>query len=510
MGDYPLKPYLEYQLLAFNTTPLDFTAIDAFLAAYPQSLLADRVKSSLLFTLAEHQQWQDFNRYYTAGFSSSAMQCRSLLARHHTGDAAALDEAVALWAVGQSQPEACDPLFSLLEKNKKITRQARWQRFDQAINNNKIALAKYVQRSMSKEQQVNANLYLAVQANPSLITQNAKFMAASPEIQQIIAYGISHLAQKNPQQAWAHWEKYEAQRLFDATLATQTKQRVIKQLTRNGFFDEAQQLLSYSHSLRETSTVEELLRENLEQMDWQALATNIELLPQTDRQTDRWQYWHARSHQELKTESVDATLIYQELAKKRSWYGFLAADLVKANYKLEDASTPADPNIKAHIANNGAMRRAYELWAIGEKQQARAEWYYGLKAFSTDEILAAGELARDWGWYNSGIVAMITGNLWDHLTLRFPLAYTGEIAEASANTQLDQALIFAIARQESAFAADVVSHAGARGLMQLMPATAKEQAKASGIKKPHHQWPVYPWAQYSIRQCLLGWLTWAI
>ena len=140
------------------------------------------------------------------------------------------------------------------------------------------------------------------------------------------------------------------------------------------------------------------------------------------------------------------------------------------------------------------MARARELWLIGEKNLARVEWYYGLKTFDTEQVIAAGELARDWGWYNSGIVAMITGNLWDHLSLRFPLAYNDAIAQAAINTQLDKALIFAIARQESAFAEDAQSHAGARGLMQLMPATAKQQAANSGVKnhttadlfKPEH------------------------
>ncbi|MGH6954995.1 MAG: lytic transglycosylase domain-containing protein [Alphaproteobacteria bacterium] len=46
---------------------------------------------------------------------------------------------------------------------------------------------------------------------------------------------------------------------------------------------------------------------------------------------------------------------------------------------------------------------------------------------------------------------------------------------------LEHALVLAIARQESAFDPEAVSGSGARGLMQIMPATAKQVAKQSGL-----------------------------
>ena len=47
--------------------------------------------------------------------------------------------------------------------------------------------------------------------------------------------------------------------------------------------------------------------------------------------------------------------------------------------------------------------------------------------------------------------------------------------------RVERAMVFAIARQESVFDPKAQSHAGARGLMQLMPATAKRTAKRFGL-----------------------------
>ena len=46
---------------------------------------------------------------------------------------------------------------------------------------------------------------------------------------------------------------------------------------------------------------------------------------------------------------------------------------------------------------------------------------------------------------------------------------------------IDMAAIYAITRTESRFQTDAISSSGARGLMQLMPATAKETAKKIGV-----------------------------
>ena len=61
-----------------------------------------------------------------------------------------------------------------------------------------------------------------------------------------------------------------------------------------------------------------------------------------------------------------------------------------------------------------------------------------------------------------------------------PIKFSGTIANAAKRNELDPALLSAVIRQESGFAPRAVSSAGAMGLMQLMPETAREL----GVRDP--------------------------
>lgn len=68
------------------------------------------------------------------------------------------------------------------------------------------------------------------------------------------------------------------------------------------------------------------------------------------------------------------------------------------------------------------------------------------------------------------------------LKTRYKLAYQQEILAAAAEFQVDPYLVSAVIYCESGYRAAAVSSAGAVGLMQLMPATAKEAAEELGME----------------------------
>jgi soluble lytic murein transglycosylase len=65
----------------------------------------------------------------------------------------------------------------------------------------------------------------------------------------------------------------------------------------------------------------------------------------------------------------------------------------------------------------------------------------------------------------------------EDLRICYPLAYAALVSEVSAGTGMDRDTLYGLIRTESLFMPDAVSSAGAVGLTQLMPETARETAR---------------------------------
>ncbi len=92
------------------------------------------------------------------------------------------------------------------------------------------------------------------------------------------------------------------------------------------------------------------------------------------------------------------------------------------------------------------------------------------------------EYANQQGWFDLGVDGSIIAKAWNHIALRLPNAYQNyfDIAlmplPAKIDNSVTKTFAMAIARQESAWNPMAQSSANARGLMQLLPNTAKATA----------------------------------
>lgn len=204
--------------------------------------------------------------------------------------------------------------------------------------------------------------------------------------------------------------------------------------------------------------------------------TGLSSLP--DSVSQAW-YWLGKSREALGNEK-GAKQAFTEAARYGTiYYGLLArGELGLAPVALRDM-----PNVRANdtVFNNNEIVRAVMLLAEAGHADYAAPL---LRSFvsgltSGGELLLAARLAQKIDAHHLAIsIADIADRRGSPLDL-FSFPKDGLPSQHLA--QIDKAAIYAITRQESHFQVDAVSSSGARGLMQLMPATAKETAKKAGI-----------------------------
>ncbi|WP_439134159.1 transglycosylase SLT domain-containing protein [Pseudomaricurvus sp.] len=486
LNTYPLVIYLDYYELQRNLDRRPADEVKHFLESNQNSFLSERLRSSWLKSLARQSRWPEFLEFYTPNITSTELQCQALSARLKQGDRSALQEVAPLWDVAQSQPKECDDLFDQWMKSGGLTQDIAWSRFQKALDAGKTSLAQYISRKLTSPYDALASLSLQLRNSPQTIRQHSRFRGQSSEMQDVILYGLSRYARQDPVRAVKEWQYYDSEQTFNPEKRLKIQEQLAIQLVRKNKQEAADKLMASVPQISDGYVAERLIRESLKRMDWVQVYRYLNQLSQEEQETERWLYWRARALQHMDVKAVganDPQQIYNRLANERSFYGFLAADQLDRPYKLGDIPVNPAPQVLAAVTNNPSMVRAKELYEIGDFLNSNREWYYMGKQFTLkEEHLAAAKLTDQWGWHQKTIISLATVKAWDDLKLRFPLAYNQQYFSAAKKNRVSPLLLLAITRQESAFAATARSPAGAMGLMQLMPQTAKETARKAGVR----------------------------
>ena len=491
LQQYPLYPYLEYNELVKQLDQLTYLQIDQFLEQYNGSYLADSLRKRWLQQLATKEDWQGYKNYYTPDLNATALHCHYLWAQLKTEPtnkhSPLYAKTTTLWNVGKSQPNQCDTLFDQWRGAGHLTPEIAWERHKKAIRRGNHSLGGYISRSMPKAMQPFAELYRRIDRHPQVITKRSLFHENNSMTRDILLRGLTKYAWFNAKYAHTLWQQYSHRYTFTVEEHNRIKVHIATQLARQGDVDQALAIAksadlsaNRSYGNNHANMITSILRELLKQQRWRDITIWIEQLPETKQKSDRWRYWQARSLGQTQASKTQAKRIYKELSAHRSYYGFLAADQIGSDYSFEHRPALINSQTES-IKALPSLQRALELFAIGKMYAARHEWVFGVKYLSSEEHIAAAQLATDWGWNRKAIESMAAAKYWDDLDIRFPLVHSQWVDKAAVQTQLSDTLIYAIARQESSWATDALSPAGAIGLMQLMPNTAKQTTGQMGI-----------------------------
>jgi len=471
LKNYPLYPYLQYQWLRKHLDDND--SILAFLHDYTDSRYAPLLHTKWLTHLGQTQQWPTFIQNYKTS-DNSELQCYFAQAQYQNQQqAAALETAKQFWLSGKSMSTACDSLFETLKTSASFNSDLVWQRFQAALKQNNSQLATQLLPLFAQSDRKMADIWLKLHKKPHQITEPAAWKKSYPDAGILFAHAIVRWLEDDPQAALQAWDSQKKRFKIPADIIADTEKRLGMELAFRHDRRAYPRLSEYAGN--DESAKEWRVRAALSQQNWQDVLSAIDALSQSQKSEDKWQYWQAKALAAT-GQQQQADSIFQAIAKNRSFYAFMAAELLKQDIVLNHQPVLASNKEISQLQNNSEFQAVSELLAIDRRPEATRQWWHAISELDAHQLTVAAKLAEQWQWPSLAIFTVAKANYWDDMALRFPLIYNELIQDNADKQKLDPSLIFALIRQESAFDEFAGSSAGAMGLMQLMPRTAKQIA----------------------------------
>ncbi len=473
--DYPLHPYLHYQWLKNN---LQKTAqIAAFLSTHKDSYYAGALRSQWLDYLAKQERWHEFKQHYQAT-GNVARECQFYWAHYKLGDKQlALVGAKRLWMTGNSRPKSCDGLFFALIMSPAFANDLPWQRFELALAKDNIGLAKYLRGLLGKAEQPNADVWIRVHNNPAIAQDRDFWQSNDPQMGRLFAHSISQMAKTDLDSALTAWDGRNGALAIDPQIEQQIDRKLALALAYkrdNRAYSRLSQLPANDGTVKEWA-----IRAALQEQNWQHVMQALARLTAQEQQTPKWQYWYARAQEATGNKEI-AQLSYAKVADDRSFYGFIAAERINKPYHIAGAPAPYTETELDSLAATPDFAVIREFNFFNLTTEARRQWFFVLNKLSQRQLMLAAKLAQHWQWDQLAIITLAKAGYWDDIALRFPIQYASQINNNASRLGIDPAIIFALIRQESMLDSHALSPAGARGLMQIMPATGQYIASKLG------------------------------
>ena len=481
LKDYPLYADLVFKLAIRNITRTTPEDARQYLSQLDHTPLRKTYLKSWLKKLAAKSRWQNYLSDYEPDLGTR-YECYAANALYETGALEqARQQAEALWLVGKSQPEYCDPVFRYMKQHGHLNDDLVWQRIELAIGKGKTGLVSYLKKQLPASEQEVVQEWLDVRNKPERALKDTYILSQSPRRQQILVYGIKRMALFEADKALKSWQLVRDKVLLDKDDIDEIQRYLALRLTTqriDGAVDQHKRVEYY-----DSKGLEWAIRAALRENDWDAVEKFITALEAMGPLSDRWQYWKARQAGENGDTDMASTL-YHLLAAGRGYHNFLAADQIDLPYAFNNRPLQFTEDELRDLNNHYNVSRAREYYLLDRINEARREWYYLIRQFGDEDRQKLSYIQKQWGWHTQAILTIATADYYDDLSIRFPVMYRQEIEQFSKSNNLDTSWVMALMRQESAFQHDARSSAGARGLMQLMPRTSKYVARLLGTRRP--------------------------
>lgn len=477
--DYPLTPYLNNRIFLSQLSQKNLSQVQNYLKKYDDFPFTTHVFNRYLAQLGAQKAWSEFLVLQPTVPRSEVYQCYFYRAQLAQGrKTIAWQGAKKLWHSGQSVNAACDPLFASWIEAKQRTDGDILDRMLLAFSAYNSSLLNYLKTQLSDKSISQGQMILDLYADPDGVEKFAKQRKVTSFYQSLTRVAFKRLSRKLP---------LEAQKQFLGVVKGQhftgaEIQKLGDYLARHLLYTSDKKAQQWRDKIiiksNNTALIEKRIEREIKNQHWTQVVKWIAILKAEAQKQPRWVFWKAHIA-DMQGKKKIAHQLYTRILGERDFYSVAAAIELNAPIKFRVQSALPKGDIKLGTYQN-IFARIQELLILDKLDAARYEWQHMLNECSPQEIPMFAAYADHRGWHHFGILATVKGKMWDHLNLRFPLAYQWAFNFFSKEHQIAKTTLMAIARQESALFPNAHSRVGARGLMQLMPKTAQQTAQKLG------------------------------
>ena len=493
---HPLAMWVDYWELNNRLTDAQQDELNAFAARWSGTYVEDRLRNDWLLELGRRRDWANFALEYPRFRMNDDREvtCYALLVDHLAGQNVR-EAARTAWLAQREADDGCALMASTLFEAKVFSPALVWRKARLAIDASRPRTARLAVELVQPN---------AAKSLDDVLDSPARYLARRATASgranaELTTLALMRMASNDPDAAAGlladRWE-----RALPADLSAWTWGVIGKQAAQKLQPDAADHFLRASTLAAKTDRdiewpdetlawkARSALRADNGRPRWQQVVQAVNAMSSAEQREPAWLYWKARGLQALAKDSQDGESmralsrdLLDGLIGQMNFYGALSAEDAAQPFKLPAPPAPLTDVETAAAKSNPGLVRALQLISIGLRNEGVREWNFTLRGMGDRELLAAAQLACDREVWDRCINTSERTRSEVDMAQRFPMPFRREVSAAARETGLDPAYVFGLMRQESRFITDARSGAGASGLMQIMPATARWTARKIGL-----------------------------
>ena len=483
LSGYPLREHLDFLILQKEIKQHKQPA--SLLPDIQQQRSQKRLHRKLLATAknrsVELERWQDYAKFASTD-NAPVHPCDDLLSDFKNGAAVRFDKSVAdLWVTESKHTDSCDEAFDLLlASGDGVPIGAVWRRTVALLQKGNTELVEGLLKYFNKRDKRVVQAWVDGIDKPAEILQSKIIRGNSVHHQKMATTLFRRWAREDLLAATDFWRDNAQHFGFSRKSINETLSKYAVLAAKRGM-PESLTLLNKAVPDRDVRYWR--VRQALLKSQWQQCIDFLDALTDKEQAQERWKYWRARC---LESQGFKAAAdrTYASIAGTFGYYGFLAADRLSKNYSIESDQPLVNEAHIQSLRESPGIARAIEYFLVDLPWEGRSEWNKALESSDKQKYIAAASVAESVGWHDRALRAIRTAGEKRALATLFPTPYLDYVKRLSGKFSVSHEYIYAVMRRESAFIRDIKSSAGAVGLMQLMPATARQVGKQLGVKAP--------------------------